>query len=624
MRKVFLEDLPKVGKGEIAREGTINWVNCIGCNVRFVYDDTQGIVNIIGYEKESQRLTYLYNGKEFTQVTGSFIKAKLKYTVNMQNRSILCGKTCEDLTGDVYGGLTVIRFDEDKYNNDLQLYREGRIKSIRKHWICKCTCGKEVSMCYANLKSGNSKKCGKCYTFEDWCKDNDHQDYLDLWDYGLNDKKPSEIAYRTNESYWFKCKEGKHSSELWHINNSIRSNDTIMCRKCNSFGQWLIDACGDDAILKYWSDKNKKDPFEISRAHNGKVWIRCQEEGHPDFEVLCSTVLRSDYARMGCKVCLNREIIKGINDVATTHPHLVKYFSNIEDAYTHSSSEKTKIKFKCPDCGKEKLLCMYQVLNCGFGCSYCGDGVSYPQKFMISALNQLGIVFETEYSPDWINPKRYDFYISSKDLIIEMDGALGHGNGVHPKSKITSDESLKIDLYKDNEASIRGIHVIRIDCKSSDVKYISRSILNSNLCEYIDAQNINWLLCDEYATSNLVKRACDIWNSGIYTAKEIGEILKLDTTTIRRYLRKGKTFGWCDYSAKKGMNIALDKKYNSSPTKIQVEKDGNIIGIYRSMTWVANHSESIFGIKLNQPNICEAVNGKIESYKGMTFKRVNV
>lgn len=131
-------------------------------------------------------------------------------------------------------------------------------------------------------------------------------------------------------------------------------------------------------------------------------------------------------------------------------------------------------------------------------------------------------------------------------------------------------------------------------------------------------------MCDEYATSNLVKRACDVWNNGTYTAKEIGEILKLDITTIRRYLRKGKTFGWCDYSAKKGMNIALDKKYNSSPTKIQVEKDGNIIGVYRSMTWIANHSESIFGIKLNQPNICEAVNGKIESYKGMIFKRVNV
>ena len=44
------------------------------------------------------------------------------------------------------------------------------------------------------------------YSFAQWCLDNDHQDYLDLWDYELNDKLPSEIGAYSQKKFYFKCK----------------------------------------------------------------------------------------------------------------------------------------------------------------------------------------------------------------------------------------------------------------------------------------------------------------------------------------------------------------------------------------------------------------------------------
>jgi hypothetical protein len=51
----------------------------------------------------------------------------------------------QDLTGQVFGRLTVIR-------------RDGDIKPTR--WVCLCECGKEYSSTAGHLKSGNIKSCG--------------------------------------------------------------------------------------------------------------------------------------------------------------------------------------------------------------------------------------------------------------------------------------------------------------------------------------------------------------------------------------------------------------------------------------------------------------------------------
>ena len=57
IRKVFLDNLPRWKKGEgNGKIGTINWKNSVGYKVNFIYDDTEGYLEIINYEKGG----YLY------------------------------------------------------------------------------------------------------------------------------------------------------------------------------------------------------------------------------------------------------------------------------------------------------------------------------------------------------------------------------------------------------------------------------------------------------------------------------------------------------------------------------------------------------------------------------------
>ena len=51
-----------------------------------------------------------------------------------------------DLTGERFGRLVVLRRDKSK--------------SDRVFWVCKCDCGKTVSVMGTNLKRGNTKSCG--------------------------------------------------------------------------------------------------------------------------------------------------------------------------------------------------------------------------------------------------------------------------------------------------------------------------------------------------------------------------------------------------------------------------------------------------------------------------------
>lgn len=271
-----------------------------------------------------------------------------------------------------------------------------------------------------------------------------------------------------------------------------------------------------------------------------------------------------------CAVCASRLIVKGINDITTTHPDYVKYFVHIEDAENNSYASNKKRLMKCPDCGNEQMCTPNYLTNSGFPCKKCGDGVSYPNKLMFNVLTQLGVEFEPEYQPKWVDKSRYDFYIPSKNLIVEMDGMLHYQD--NNMSNLTQEETEYLDKRKEDEALTRGINTIRIDSRKSDVKYISENIKSSGLLKIINDNNsdLDWIECHRFACSSRVKEACDLWNGGIRSTYEIGKIMKLDPSTICIYLKKGKHCGMCDYDAKQAM---IDAGKKACANRVYTKKE---------------------------------------------------
>ena len=213
--------------------------------------------------------------------------------------------------------------------------------------------------------------------------------------------------------------------------------------------------------------------------------------------------------------------------------------------------------------------------------------------------------------------------MESINVIVEMDGGLGHGKKVHNKSKVTSKESLEIDDYKDEQAVLHGIEVIRVDCELSDLEYIKQNILKSRLNDLYNFIDINWLKCNEYAVSNLVKIACKYKQDNLdLTCSDIGRIMNLSETTIRKYLKQGtEIWDWINYDANEeqeksrlSISILLTKK-------VEIFKNNISLGVFESCSKLSDQSVELFGVKLLYHAICLTCR-KNTVYKGFTFKYV--
>lgn len=364
-------------------------------------------------------------------------------------------------------------------------------------------------------------------------------------------------------------------------------------------------------------------------THNSKTYeYECRCCGTNDFvtENNLLKYLKINPLSKICGVCANKKVKSGYNDIPTTAPWMVDYFKGgYEEAKNYTKSSNKKVKFVCPHCKREKskaipIRRLYDTHS--IGCT-CGDGISYPEKIMISCLEQLGLNYEYEYSPDWIKPKRYDFYIPSKNLIVEMDGNLGHGHK-NKMGKRTQIESLEIDKYKDELALKNGITVIRIDSRKSDISFIKNNIIHSNVFSHQDLNVIDFMVCEEFALSNKCKEVCDYYEKHKpISSIKLAEIFKVAHSTIQNYLSKGNKIGWCDYNGKSYKVLAGMKSGRAKGKPIVVFLNGEKVKEYPSASELERNSEKDFGVKLLATSVSAVARGEHKHHKGYTFSYKN-
>ena len=286
--------------------------------------------------------------------------------------------------------------------------------------------------------------------------------------------------------------------------------------------------------------------------------------------------------KRGCNVCCfpSKKVLKGYNDLWTTHPHIAKLLKDKELGYKISQGKHNYALFVCPNCRYEKLYLPYNIIRFGFSCPKCGDGISFANKVGFNLLEQLGIDFIPEHN---FYNYRLDFYfeLNNKKYNFEMDGGIGHGNKNTLINK-TAEESKEDDKQRDIFINQHNIEVIRIDCLKSELEYIKTNILNSQLNNLFDLSIIDWNKCEEFTNKSLVKIACDYWNNGIKSTKGIAKLMKLCHATIVSYLNKGVKSGFCDYNKgkRKVIQLLLENKFIKEWESItKAEKELNIRGI---------------------------------------------
>lgn len=290
-------------------------------------------------------------------------------------------------------------------------------------------------------------------------------------------------------------------------------------------------------------------PLEKYKATDIKIKHKCCKCGY-EWYIKPNNVL-SGY---GCPACAGEVVVKGRNDLWTTNPDVARLLANPEDGYKYAQNGTQLVDWKCPQCGSIIKHKKIANINCyGLSCPKCSDGISYPEKIMYYLLNYLKVDFKYQYSPKWIGNRRYDFYIPSKQLIIEMDG--GWHNINNNLSGQTAKESKTIDLYKNKMAKEHNLKIVRIDCMKSELDYIKSNIMISDIPKIFNLDNINWTEIGRECQNSLVKKSCNLWNAGMGTIDICSE-LHLSNNTICCYLNRGNKLGLCKYL---GFNERLKK-----------------------------------------------------------------
>lgn len=118
-----------------------------------------------------------------------------------------------------------------------------------------------------------------------------------------------------------------------------------------------------------WLENSNGDIYNIFSNSNDIIeWI-CRK-CHRNFKAKISNRAEDDEC---CPYCSNRKLIKGINDLATTHPHLIKEWSSLNDRQLSCLTNKSSYKawWNCSACSNTYQQVVRDKLISKISCPYC-------------------------------------------------------------------------------------------------------------------------------------------------------------------------------------------------------------------------------------------------------------
>lgn len=209
----------------------------------------------------------------------------------------------------------------------------------------------------------------------------EYQFVLDEWDYQNNILNPSEISPHSHKFINFICDKGHKFQQILKNRTCknprkcpICSNKQVLFR-FNDLETYCKNNNRND-ILKSWDyEKNSVKPSEIYFGTSDKYWFKC-DLGHSCFQSVKSKVLKN----AGCLICLNKELLKGFNDLETyCHSNKLDYILKEWD-YSKNNFKPSDIIYGYS--GKIYWICPYghsynseliPRLKHNIGCPVCSN-----------------------------------------------------------------------------------------------------------------------------------------------------------------------------------------------------------------------------------------------------------
>ena len=196
------------------------------------------------------------------------------------------------------------------------------------------------------------------------------------WDYEKNGiLLPTDVAPFSSRKVWWKCDKA-HS---WNASLRNRANGNA-CPYCS--GHLVLQGFNDlatinpDVVYQWDYEKNGTVTPENVTVSSGKIaWWSCSL-GH---SWQASIAHRSRNKNNDCLYCLGRKVLKGFNDLTTTHPHIAKEWdyekndNQLPENFYSGSTAKAWWR-----CSKGHSWHAQVRTRKKYGCPYCAGNIVEP------------------------------------------------------------------------------------------------------------------------------------------------------------------------------------------------------------------------------------------------------
>jgi len=213
-------------------------------------------------------------------------------------------------------------------------------------------------------------------------------------------------------------------------------------------------------LIKEWhpTKNDNRNPLDFHGNENIKIWWICSK---CKYEWQGSLRNRVNLNR-NCPCCANRTVVKGINDLATTHPKLAKEWhptknGNIKpDSLTAGSGKK--IWWTCKN-GHEFMATVLHRKH-GTGCPICISGrqTSFAEQAIFFYIKKVFPDAINRYKAPFLKNMELDIFIPSINYAIEYDGLAWH-----------NEKTLEREKRKYKLCAAKNIKLIRLREKFADL-----------------------------------------------------------------------------------------------------------------------------------------------------------
>ena len=222
-------------------------------------------------------------------------------------------------------------------------------------------------------------------------------------------------------------------------------------------------------------------PDKLAYKSNKKVWWKCSKCGH-EWQ---AKILNRANGR-NCTLCSNKVVVKGKNDLTTTHPQLATEWHPTlngdltPDKVTYGVNKR--VWWLCPHGHEYQATINHR--SGGTNCPKCNSGrqTSFAEQAFYYYIKKLYPDAINRYTEIFDNRMELDIYIPSRRIAIEYDGVFWH------KKEKREREEIKYKICQEhNFTLIRIKESEEIDCRGiADAVYHKDNLENrANLQDLI-------------------------------------------------------------------------------------------------------------------------------------------